>query len=97
LADTDEIAVNEAGSRDDLPAIYKVIFAAITDAPEQAAAIVDEAVRLAPNHRDAIINTASAAFAEYVGQFAAAGGEAAVEEENSPWSGEAGPGFRQAR
>jgi hypothetical protein len=96
LADADEIAVNEAGSRDDLPAIYKVIFAAIAYAPEQAAAIADEAVRLAPNHRDAIINTASATFPEYAGQFAAAGGEAAAEEENSPWSGEAGPGFRQA-
>jgi len=88
LTDADEIAVNEAVARNDLPAIYKVIFAAIASAPEQAPAIVDEAARLAPNHRDAIVNTASAAFPVYAEQFAAAGGDAAAEEEKSPWSGE---------
>lgn len=66
-----------------------MIFAAIANAPEQTAAIVDEAVRLAPNHRNAIVNTASAAFPGYAEKFAAAGGEAAAEEEKSPWSGEA--------
>ena len=89
LTDADEIAVNEAVARDDLPAIYKVIFAAIAGDPQHAPAIVDEAVRLPPNHRDAILNTASAAFPEYAERFAAAGGEAAAEEEKSPWSGEA--------
>ncbi len=88
LTNAEEIALNEAVARDDLPAIYKVIFAAIASAPEQAPAIIDEAVRLAPNHRDAIVNTVSAAFPEQTEQFAAAGGEAAAEEEKSPWSGE---------
>jgi putative salt-induced outer membrane protein len=89
LTDADEIAVNEAVARNDLPAIYKVIFAAIASAPDQAPAIVDEAARLAPNHRDAIVNTASAAFPEYTEQFAAAGGDDPKEKEKSPWSGEA--------
>jgi len=89
LTDADEISLNEAIARDDLPTIYKVIFAAIANAPEETAAIVGESVRPAPNHRDAIVNTASAAFPEYAEQFAAAGREAAAEEEKSPWSGEA--------
>jgi putative salt-induced outer membrane protein len=89
LTDADEIAVNEAVARDNLPAIYKVIFAAIAGAPEQTSAIVDEAVRLAPNHSDAIVNTASAAFPEYAEHFAAAGDDAAAEQDKSPWSGEA--------
>jgi hypothetical protein len=81
LTAADAIAVNKAVARYDLPAIYKVIFAAIAGAPEQAPAIVDEAARLAPNHREAIVNTASAAFPEYADRFAAAGGEAATEED----------------
>jgi putative salt-induced outer membrane protein len=89
LTETDRIAVNEAVARNDLPGIYKVIFAAIAAAPERAPEIIDEAVRLAPNHRDAIVKTASAAFPEHAERFAAAGGEAAAEEEKSPWSGEA--------
>jgi putative salt-induced outer membrane protein len=88
LADADETAINQAVARDDLPALYKVIFAAVANAPEQAPAIVDEAVRLAPKYREAIVNTASAAFPAYAKQFAAAGEEAAAAEEKSPWSGE---------
>jgi hypothetical protein len=88
LTDADATAVAEAVAHNDLPALYKIIFAAIANDPEQAPAIVDEAARLAPNYREAIVNTASAAFPKYARQFAAAGERAAPAEEKSPWSGE---------
>ncbi|MGF1641486.1 MAG: YdiY family protein [Rhodospirillales bacterium] len=90
LADADARAVDEAVARNDLALLYKAMFGAIAAAPDRVPETVAAIVARAPDHRAALVGTASAAFPDYAERLAAAGGDGAVaDDEISPWSLEA--------
>jgi putative salt-induced outer membrane protein len=98
LSNAQSAAIQAAAARGDQAAMYALIFSAIAQNPERTAGIVEEAVSLIPEHRDAILATFGAAFPAQAGQLAgqAADATAAVpvpapETPTEPKTAAAGP------
>lgn len=62
LTPAQSAAIRSAAERGDRGAMYALIFSTISQKPDRTAEIVAEAVRLVPEHRDAILSTVAAAF-----------------------------------
>ena len=62
LSETDAAAIREAAGANNLPDLYKALFAAIAAAPDRLAAVVGDAMALAPEFQDPIMRTVDSAF-----------------------------------
>jgi putative salt-induced outer membrane protein len=72
FSESAEKIISRSDEEDDLPTLYRILFAEIAKDPEQGPAIVRRMVALAPQHRDRIVETASAAFPDLAVLFGAA-------------------------
>jgi len=71
FSETTETQIRRADEKADLPTLYRLLFAEIAKEPELAPQIVERLVVLAPQRRDDVVRTASAAFPQYASDFEA--------------------------
>lgn len=62
FSDDNETLIRRADEQADLPTLYRLLFTEIAREPDQAPQIVERLVELAPQRRDGVVRTASAAF-----------------------------------
>ena len=62
LSEADAAAIREAAGANNLPELYKTLFAAIAAAPDRVAEVVRDAMTLAPEFQGPIVRTVDSAF-----------------------------------